>query len=44
MSWKSFKQSLIAQSIMESEFIALELVGNEADWLRNFLTEIPLGV
>jgi hypothetical protein len=44
MSWKSFKQSLIAQSIMESVFIALELVGNEADWLRNFLTEIPLGV
>ena len=29
---------------MESEFIALELAENEADWLKNFLTEIPLGI
>jgi hypothetical protein len=29
---------------MESEFIALKLVGNEADWLKNFLIKIPLGV
>lgn len=27
---------------MESEFIALELAGSEAEWLRNFLAKIPL--
>ena len=29
---------------MEAEFIALELASNEAEWLKNFLTEIPLGM
>ena len=29
---------------MESEFIALELAGNEAEWLRHFLANIPLGI
>ena len=29
---------------MESEFIALESVGKEAAWLRNFLLGIPLGM
>ena len=29
---------------MESEFIALELAGNEAEWLKNFLANIPLRV
>ena len=27
---------------MESEFIALDLAGQEAEWLRNLLAEIPL--
>ena len=27
---------------MESEFIALELAGQEAEWLRNLLADIPL--
>ena len=27
---------------MESEFIALELVGQEAEWLKGLLTDIPL--
>ena len=27
---------------MESEFIALELVGQEAKWLRNLLIDLPL--
>ena len=44
VSWKSSKQSLIARSTMESEFIALDLARYEADWLRNFLIEIPLGI
>ena len=29
---------------MESEFIALDLIGNEAEWLKNFLADIPLGM
>ena len=29
---------------MESEFISLESVGKEAEWLRNFLSRIPLGM
>ncbi|KAK9046340.1 hypothetical protein V6N11_052232 [Hibiscus sabdariffa] len=27
---------------MESKFIALDLVGQEAEWLKNLLAEIPL--
>lgn len=42
ISWKSIKQSCIASSTMESEFIALELAGREADWLRSLLAEVPL--
>ena len=34
VSWKSTKQTIIAKSTMESEFIALELAGNEAEWLE----------
>ena len=44
MAWKSTKQSIIAKSTMESKFIALELAGSEAEWLKNFLEEIPLGI
>ncbi|GAA0168207.1 transmembrane signal receptor [Lithospermum erythrorhizon] len=40
--WESTKHTCIARSTMESEFIALELAGEEADWLRNLLTDIPL--
>ena len=29
---------------MELEFIALEFAGKKAKWLRNFLSEIPLGM
>jgi len=42
--WRSSKQSIIARSTMESEFIALELVGSEAEWLRNLLANSPLGI
>ena len=27
---------------MESEFIALDKAGEEAEWLRNFLEDIPM--
>jgi len=42
VSWKSSKQTCIARSTMESEFIALDSVGEEAEWLRYFIEDIPL--
>nr|GEV69300.1 Gag-Pol polyprotein [Tanacetum cinerariifolium] len=41
ISWKSFKQTVIAKSTMESEFIALDKCGEEAEWLRQFVEDIP---
>ncbi|XP_070044974.1 uncharacterized protein [Nicotiana tomentosiformis] len=41
VSWKSSKQTCIARSTMESEFIALDKAGEEAEWLWNFLEDIP---
>ena len=41
ISWKSSKQTCIARSTMESEFIALDKAAEEADWLRGFLDGIP---
>ena len=41
ISWKSSKQTVIARSTMESKFIALDKCGEEAEWLRNFLEDIP---
>ena len=41
ISWKSSKQTVIARSTMESEFIALDKCGEEAEWLRNFLEDMP---
>lgn len=29
---------------MELEFVALELAGNESEWLKNLLAKIPLGL
>ena len=37
ISWSSKKQSCIALSTMESEFVAFSMVVQEAVWLRNFL-------
>ena len=42
VSWKSFKQTCIARSTMESELIALEKACTEAEWLRNLLVDIPI--
>ncbi|KAL0391168.1 UNVERIFIED_CONTAM: Retrovirus-related Pol polyprotein from transposon TNT 1-94 [Sesamum calycinum] len=42
ISWKSVKQTCIARSTMESEFIALELTGQEAEWLRNSVGDMPM--
>ncbi|KAK4395846.1 Retrovirus-related Pol polyprotein from transposon TNT 1-94 [Sesamum angolense] len=43
VSWKSSKQTCIARSTMESEFIALDKAGEEAEWLRNFLETFLVG-
>ena len=40
--WKSSKQTCKARSTMESEFVALEMAGIEAEWLRTLLADIPL--
>jgi len=42
VSWKSKKQTILAQSTMESEMIALATASKEASWLRSLLAEIPL--
>ena len=42
MSWKSSKQTCIARSTMESEYIALDETGEEAEWLCHFLENIPI--
>ena len=36
------KQTCIAKSTMEFEFIALELVGHETKWLKGLLVDFPL--
>nr|GEU47561.1 retrotransposon protein, putative, Ty1-copia subclass [Tanacetum cinerariifolium] len=41
ISWKSSKQTIIAKSTMESEFITLDKCGEEAEWLRQFIEDIP---
>ncbi|KAD5317375.1 hypothetical protein E3N88_17321 [Mikania micrantha] len=41
IAWKSSKQTLIARSTMESEFIALDKAGEEAEWLRQFVEDVP---
>ena len=35
--WKSKKQTIIANSTMEAELIALVLASEEANWLRDLL-------
>ena len=42
VSWKSSKQTCIVKSTMESEFIALDKAREEAEWLRQFLKDIPI--
>ncbi|RVW88213.1 Retrovirus-related Pol polyprotein from transposon TNT 1-94 [Vitis vinifera] len=40
VSWKSVKQTLIASSTMEAEFIACYETSNHGIWLRNFVTQL----
>lgn len=38
IAWKSAKQTLIASSTMEAEFVACYEASNQAIWLRNFIS------
>ena len=40
VSWRSGKQAVVAQSTMESEYIAANDAANEAVWMRKFLIEL----
>ena len=42
ISWASKKQTCIAHSTMEAEFIALAAAGKEAEWIRDLLLDIRL--
>ena len=47
VSWRSVKQSYIANSTMEVKYVAASKAKNEAIWLRKFLMEVrvvPLAV
>ena len=41
---KSSRQTFIARSTIASEFVDLKMAGSEVEWLKNFLTNIPLGM
>ena len=40
VSWKSSKQSTVADSTMEAEYIALADAAKEAVWVKKFVTEL----
>ena len=42
VSWKSVKQTLIASSTMEVEFIACYEASNHGIWLQNFITQLRI--
>ena len=42
VSWKSVKQTLIASSTMEVEFIACYETSNHGIWLQNFIIELRI--
>ena len=42
ISWQSVKQSSIADSTMEAEYITASEAAKEAVWLKNFLLDLGL--
>ncbi|WVZ50266.1 hypothetical protein U9M48_001538 [Paspalum notatum var. saurae] len=42
VSWRSCKQTILTRSIMEAELAALDTASVEADWLREFLMDLPV--
>ncbi|XP_074374157.1 secreted RxLR effector protein 161-like [Apium graveolens] len=41
VSWKSSKQRVITHSTMEAEFVELDKCAEKAEYLRQFLEDIP---
>ena len=42
ISWRSVKQSCIADSTMEAEYIAASEAAKETMWLKNFLMDLEV--
>ena len=42
VSWKSCKQTILTRSTMEAELTALDTASMEAEWLRDFLMDLPV--
>ena len=42
ISWRSVKQSSIADSTMEAEYIAASKAAKEVVWLKNFLIDLEV--
>lgn len=40
--WRSAKQTLIATSTIEAEFISYFMASSQGLWLRNFITELKI--
>ena len=40
VSWKSFKQQTVADSITEAEYIIVSETAKEAVWMKKFITEL----
>nr|GEU81975.1 ribonuclease H-like domain containing protein [Tanacetum cinerariifolium] len=41
ISWKSSRKTIIAKSMMESEFITLDKCREKVEWLHQFIEDIP---
>ena len=42
ISWKSFKQLIIADSTMEAKYITVSKAAKEAFWFKKFVTELDV--
>jgi hypothetical protein len=42
VSLKSCKQTILTKFTMEAELAALDTTGAEAEWLRDFLLDLPV--
>jgi hypothetical protein len=42
VSWRSHKQTILTKSTMEVELVALESATTEAEWLKEFLMDLPM--
>ena len=42
VSWKSVKQTFIASSTIEAEFIVCYEASNHGIWLQNFITQLRI--